>query len=514
MLKRYGRMCVGCRGWRRLYPNSGPCRVCGRELHLGENGACRLCTKQAHLLRPRRHALDLEGANRHGQQLYFADMERRLQLLNPKFSRRRPEPAPQPPPPLVPAGHRQLVLFPPHGRDLRRGQERGFPEVDAPEVAAALKAAVDDYARHHGLGYYTAWGLDRGLRILLSIQDTPGARFRASDVLLLRDLILPVKPVLRLLAQLDMLDDDRIPNIVPWFRERTAGLPEPMAGELTTWFELKLSGSTAAPRVKARPHRWIQRMVTNALPALRAWADQGKDSLRSITRADVLDVLPGSGTPRVDMLQGLRHILRPLKNRRIIFTDPTARIFCGMPTSTIPLPVEIDDLRKVLHNQEVPRAALAALAIFHALTSGQLRILKTTDLHDGRLFLPNRTVLLADPVRARLAAYLDYRNRRWPRTANPHLFVSQVTGCGVEPVSHVWINDVLGITTSRLREDRLLHEADATGGDPRRICDLFGLSVGAALRYTGTIDQPGLVEHSLRNAGGPPRPLADDLAAD
>jgi hypothetical protein len=144
---------------------------------------------------------------------------------------------------------------------------------------------------------------------------------------------------------------------------------------------------------------------------------------------------------------------------------------------------------------------LAALAIFHALTSGQLRILKTTDLHDGRLFLANRTVLLADPVRARLAAYLDYRNLRWPRTANPHLFVSQTTGCGVEPVSHVWINDVLGMPTSRLREDRLLHEVEATGGDPRRICDLFGLSVGAALRYTSTIDQPGIVEHGLRNAG-------------
>ncbi|MEU7600266.1 hypothetical protein [Streptomyces sp. NPDC041003] len=49
---------------------------------------------------------------------------------------------------------------------------------------------------------------------------------------MLRDLILPVKPLLRLLAQIDMLDDDRIPNIVPWLRERTAGLPEPMAGEL------------------------------------------------------------------------------------------------------------------------------------------------------------------------------------------------------------------------------------------------------------------------------------------
>ncbi|MFF4316966.1 hypothetical protein [Streptomyces sp. NPDC001507] len=445
MLRRYGRMCVGCRGWRRLYPNADSCRICGRILHLGGTGACRLCTKQAQKLRPRRHDLDLEGTNRYGQQLYFADTERRLQLLNPKSSRCRPEPVPEPLPPLVPAWHRQLALFPPPGRDMRRGQERGFPDGDAPEVATALKAAVDGYARRHGLEYSTAWGLDRGLRVLLSIQDTPGTRFLASDVLLLRDLMLPVRPLLRLLAQVDMLDDDRTPNIIPWFRERTAGLPEPMLGELTTWFELKLPGSTTAPHVKARPHRWIQRMVNKALPALRAWADQGKDSLRSITRADVLAVLPDSGTPRVDMLQGLRHILRPLKTQRVIFTDPTARIFCGMPTTTIPLPVEVDDLRRVLHDQEGPRAALAALAIFHALTSGQLRMLKTTDLRDGRLFLPNRTVLLAELVRSRLAAYLNYRNRRWPRTANPHLFVSQTTGCGVEPVSHVWINDVLGM---------------------------------------------------------------------
>jgi hypothetical protein len=150
------------------------------------------------------------------------------------------------------------------------------------------------------------------------------------------------------------------------------------------------------------------------------------------------------------------------------------------------------------------------MVIFHALTSGELRTALTTDLRDGRLFLPSRTVLLADPVRDRLAAYLDYRNSRWPRTANPHLFLSQTTACGVEPVSHVWINDVLGIPARRLREDRLLHEAEATGGALRRICDLFGLTVGAALRYTATVDQAGLVEYNLRNAGPRPKARVDD----
>jgi hypothetical protein len=47
-----------------------------------------------------------------------------------------------------------------------------------------------------------------------------------------------------------------------------------------------------------------------------------------------------------------------------------------------------------------------------------------------------------------------------------------------------------------LREDRILHEAHATGGDPRRISDLFGLSISAATRYTNTIDHPDLIARS------------------
>ncbi len=59
----------------------------------------------------------------------------------------------------------------------------------------------------------------------------------------------------------------------------------------------------------------------------------------------------------------------------------------------------------------------------------------------------------------------------------------------------------LGMPARRLREDRLLHKAEATGGDPRRIRDLFGLTVGAALGYTSTVDQAGLVEYTSATPG-------------
>ena len=41
-----------------------------------------------------------------------------------------------------------------------------------------------------------------------------------------------------------------------------------------------------------------------------------------------------------------------------------------------------------------------------------------------------------------------------------------------------------------LREDRILQEIHASGGDIRRICDLFGVTVQTALRYADTLREP------------------------
>ena len=68
-----------------------------------------------------------------------------------------------------------------------------------------------------------------------------------------------------------------------------------------------------------------------------------------------------------------------------------------------------------------------------------------------------------------------------------------------------------------LREDRILHEIHATGGDVRRIYDLFGLSVESATRYLKTVSTPtwerGPAWHpamtvSLRTARRGPRVVA------
>lgn len=47
-----------------------------------------------------------------------------------------------------------------------------------------------------------------------------------------------------------------------------------------------------------------------------------------------------------------------------------------------------------------------------------------------------------------------------------------------------------GLNPQSLCSDRILQGIYATGGDVRRICDSFGLSIAGASRYAATLGQP------------------------
>jgi hypothetical protein len=82
-------------------------------------------------------------------------------------------------------------------------------------------------------------------------------------------------------------------------------------------------------------------------------------------------------------------------------------------------------------------------------------------------------------------AWLRDRHGRWPRTANPHLFISRVTATDTVPVSYQYISRCFAparITASQLREDRILDEARHTA-DPVRLMRLFGISDATAMKY-------------------------------
>ncbi|MGP4084262.1 hypothetical protein [Streptomyces sp. KR55] len=238
-----------------------------------------------------------------------------------------------------------------------------------------------------------------------------------------------------------------------------------MRAELAEWFEVMFNGSTTTPRRRPRSDRTIRNHIYATLPALNTWAS-AKDSLREVTRDDVLDVLPNGGTARSEMIQGLRSIFQILHARRLVFTNPAARMRVGTPEIRVPVSLDVPVLRRLLDDPDPVRAACASLLVFHGLRPRQLRGLHLTDIADGRLHIDGLRILLAPHARVALNAYLAYRERQWPRSGNPHLFINRATAGRLIPVTGGWINTVLGIPAQALREDRILDEAHACEGDP------------------------------------------------
>ncbi len=288
------------------------------------------------------------------------------------------------------------------------------------------------------------------MRILLGIQDTPGAPIRRSDVALLSRIKHSAAVVADVLADAGLLDDDRQPAIISWFTTNIAGLPAPMREELGVWLDVMRHGSSSPPRRKPRADATISTHLRWALPALQQWAST-HPSLREIGVDDVRAVLPAEPLDRYTMLQGLRSIFRILKGRKLVFVNPTDRIRAPQPEPPAPRPVNLEVLRADLNSEQPATAALAALL---AVRVAQLCQLRLCDVHDGRLHVGDQIIPLAPAVRERLRTWLDHRQATWPNTVNPHLFIHVRNAITTRPVTAWWIRYQLGIAGQAIRLDR------------------------------------------------------------
>lgn len=497
-------LCQACRGWRRRY-TAADCPGCDRHVPVNHRGFCRLCCRQATIrnqLDPAHATLDVAELGRDGQQLFLADLILKKRAkhagdteLSPLRCARWPN--------RFPVEHQQLLLFA-WPRALTNDAIRNI-EPPLPELAGVLVRAVAEHGERHGWTNSQRVQTARGIRVLLAFQDTPGARITTTEA----DVLLGVentnvRPVLDVLAAVDMLDDDRRPPLETWFEHRTAHLPSPMLDELRSWFIALRDGSTSPPRMRPRQVTTVRSAVTVVLPALGAWADAGYDSLRQITRDHVVGSLTATSN-RSMTLTSLRSLFRYLKARKVVFVNPTVRIRHDRPPAMEVQSVDLDAIRDALNSDDPARAAIAALVAFHALRNGQLRRLHLVDVQDGRLHVDANTIVIADPVRRRLNTWLTERARRWPRTANPHLFISARTAVRTSEVSAPWVIDKLGVRPQTIRQDRILQEAIATHGDIRRLADLFGISIATAQRYADVILRPN--ERDLADADNAKEPL-------
>lgn len=498
VIRKYKWLCWRCTSWRARL-DRGTCRICRRpDLPVTSDEVCNLCDRQRVIAL----GSSLEEANAGGQQLYLANIaweptrtahgsaRRHAIPLNPRAARRAEQRA-RDRVAFYPVEEVQLTLFDAH-RDLpaaRAAAERngGYPDPPHPRMGAYLDAAVRDHARRHGWSKTSTHRAQKSMRVLQLMQDTPGAMLSARDAMRLNDIELAAIPVIDIATAIGVMLDDRQPAIDRWFADTIADLPAPMQAELRDWFDMMLNGSTTPPRRRPREQETMRHYLRGAMPALAAWAGQGHTSLREITHADVIATLPPSGNPRSIMGAGLRSIFTLLKARKVLFVNPIARVRTGTHERRQPLPLDTASIQNALNSPDPACAAVAALAAFHGVRTRDIRYMVLADLADGRLRIDQpkdkRSILLAEPVKVRLAAWLDHRARRWPNTANPYVFINHRNAGKILPVGFHWVSRTMDVPVSVIRDDRILHEVNATDGDLRRICELFGIKVETALRY-------------------------------
>lgn len=498
------RLCRGCAYWRKRNQRVATCKSCDRKRHLGHGGFCRLCWRCAsavHATRKGQHPyvpLDIAFENRNGSQLFFAEMSVQTGAT-PRHRKKRRSSSDdlhadakglrRKRPPLHRVFfYRQLGLFDPPKQSSWETHHGIAPPVLS-ATALHLRDAVDDHAKRHGWSSSVVIRAKLGMRMIIAHYDNkPITSVSATLVTELAKKHFSARPVIDILDGLGMLDDDRTPAVERWVEREIAGLPEQIQTELRKWFSVLHDGSSVPPRSKPRSDTTIEIRFRFALPIIRTWVQHERTSLREITREDVINALPAAGNERVIAGTSLRMLFRILKAHKMVFLNPTARIDTGCPQSHPPLPASTAFVRTCLDSDDPTRAAIVALISFHGLRSGQVRNLQLTDVADHRIHVGERSILLAPEVQQKIQAYLAFRSLHWPATNNSHFFVSAHTAPNTSAVGarFVWLK--VGTSPQKLREDRILEEAQSCNGDIRRLCDMFGLSVQAATRYAVSLD--------------------------
>ncbi len=497
-------LCAACVSWRHRHPGTGECISCHRDLTLNEHQACRLCWTQTHDQARAGLPRDVLAASRAGQQLSFANMgdPRNGYRPRPRRDYRRPTDQVRPPAPVsereeplapedLPApGPDQLDLF---ERDpvTESARRFGFGDPPSNRFAAQLDHHALDHAARHGWSSRQTRRTRITLRVLQARHRIQAPPVSASQLLELRAYGLPTRLALTMLADHGLLLQDRPPPLHAWFARQLAGLPEPMASELRTWFDVLHRGSTTPPRSRPRHDVTIRTRTQWAMPTLRAWAAAGHRSLREITREDVLAVLPAEGSARVKLGVALRSIFTTLKGHRVLFLNPMARMRIGNLERRVPMPIDTEPIRAVFDSPDPATAAITGLIAVHGLRPREVCALLLVDILDSRVMLPDRTILLAPATQARLTAWLTYRHHRWPGSINPHFLIHTKSATTLEQVRVPWLTAKLGMSASSLRRDRILAEVHA-GGDARRLCDFFGVTISTAEHYASTLNHPDL----------------------
>ena len=485
--------CRACRDFERHNATEAPCRSCRRALSVNRFGRCRLCTvtrRDSHTAGDPTWAEEPGG--RGGIQLFFADGDSRRRS-------RAPIAQAVPPASMYAAGSSRVV------------QQRLFVSLDPERTPDAgplgtvpydLVTAVREFGDARGWTRPTTDGVTEAVLLLAG---EGSWSLTEPGVAELRRLRLPASRVREFLIEYGVeLADDRAGA---WVDRHLDMVAPTMRAEVMAWVQvLDGRGTRRRPRLSGT----VRHYVAAAAPVITGWSHT-HESLREITAEDVkVAVASLEGSHRVMTAVALRSLFKNLKSQRLIFTDPTMALSPGRFPATPVIGLDAASRSLLLSRLERPDHRLVVLlAGVHALSRGDIMRLRLDDIDlDSRMITVRADRRPLDGlVIDHVVAWLEVRRQRWPRSANPHLLVTQKSAYGLDSVSTSYFKGVfasLPTTAAGLRADRLLGEAVESGGDVLRLVSLFGLSSSAAMRYcTQATDRSDeLLENSATSIEG------------
>jgi hypothetical protein len=356
---------------------------------------------------------------------------------------------------------------------------------DTPLLLAATRCAIV-LAEAQGWSAATLTGVLYGLKAVLD-------GHTGEDLVLLSELRQRVRPrshssatrIAEVLAALELLHDDTTAAIRIWIDRCTGELPAGFGRDVRAWLVVLLDGDA---RTRPRTPATVRVHFGIARPFIECWAAT-RGHLREITSGDVDTVLdPLRGHRRYNAIMALRSLFRFARRRGLTFADPTAHLSGGRGAGRTMLPMTAEQIQAAGQAAVTPAQRLAiALAAVHAARPGAIRelTLDDIDLPSRRITLAGHQQPLGDLTRSALLAWLEYRRATWPGTANRHVLISRISALGTRPVSPDYLDkhQPPGISLERIRRDRILHEALATGADPLHLSLVFNIDHTNAMAY-------------------------------
>lgn len=297
-------------------------------------------------------------------------------------------------------------------------------------------------------------------------------------------------------------------------RRRIDATPLPLRLQVQAFAESMLRARERAPKAGTLPR--TDSTIEAALAIVRDLARflTGTRNEQDWALADVHDVeafLATAPKARRRRLTVLRQYFRFARSRKVVLIDPTQGVKAKGPSGFSGITIAVDQQRRLFRrwttgtDAHPHEALLGILALLHAASSSEVRLLRVDDLDPI-----NRTIRLGrppHPVPMDPASWTALRHclahRQGQHTDNPHVIVTKITRTGRAPASTAYVSHLLdpcGVPPRTLRSTRLADLVNTL--DPKLVAAALGMDPEGVMIYLADHVDAGRLPTGTKSGAG------------